>query len=406
MGSDSEGTLRTHVSRAQEQLETLRPLLEGDARDARDHALDRPTTRAAQQFREAVVQLQRRSEERIALERRRNELEASLQEILHRAEDTETSKEENIYQELQQRLSETSQLPLETQRSLEALKSRGDTEKRSMDETAQQLQQKLRAATISESCEPEILESTLQERYQHGLAMAEAKRVMKRMEDACEPSCSEECQSARLELNSVEKRFEEQLLRQKKQVDAKEKLKHSHTSGDPDCLEGALQEAQDHGLEEEHLLPAQARLRELRTAERQVQKAIETADRVHLTAAVEEAGRQGLKTALVDEALQKLQSSKTGNLIAAIRERDYHGLKNAIAEAESRKPHEVAEVADVLSQAKDVHETLDTVAKDVSAALRTMKFEDLQRSVKEAAQHKIVTEDVKKAEGPSAPSSH
>lgn len=38
-----------------------------------------------------------------------------------------------------------------------------------MDETAQQLQQKLRAATISESCEPEILESTLQERYQHGL---------------------------------------------------------------------------------------------------------------------------------------------------------------------------------------------------------------------------------------------
>ncbi|CAK9108159.1 unnamed protein product, partial [Durusdinium trenchii] len=226
--------------------------------------------------------------------------------------------------------------------------------------------------------------------------MAEAKRVMKRMEDACEPSCSEECQSARLELNSVEKRFEEQLLRQKKQA---EKLKHSHTSGDPDCLEGALQEAQDHGLEEEHLLPAQARLRELRTAERQVQKAIETADRVHLTAAVEEAGRQGLKTALVDEALQKLQSSKTGNLIAAIRERDYHGLKNAIAEAESRKPHEVAEVADVLSQAKDVHETLDTVAKDVSAALRTMKFEDLQRSVKEAAQHKIVTEDVKKAEG-------
>ena len=38
-------------------------------------------------------------------------------------------------------------------------------------------------------------------------------------QDACEPSCSEECQSARLELNSVEKRFEEQLLRQKKQAE-------------------------------------------------------------------------------------------------------------------------------------------------------------------------------------------
>lgn len=36
------------------------------------------------------------------------------------------------------------------------------------------------------------------------------------------------------------------------------RLKHSHGSGDPDCLEGALQEAQDHGLDEEHLVPAQA----------------------------------------------------------------------------------------------------------------------------------------------------
>ena len=35
------------------------------------------------------------------------------------------------------------------------------------------------------------------------------------------------------------------------------RLKHSHGSGDPDCLEGALQEAQDHGLDEEHLVPAQ-----------------------------------------------------------------------------------------------------------------------------------------------------
>ena len=35
------------------------------------------------------------------------------------------------------------------------------------------------------------------------------------------------------------------------------RLKHSHGSGDPDCLEGALQEAQDHGLEDEHLMAAQ-----------------------------------------------------------------------------------------------------------------------------------------------------
>ena len=39
-----------------------------------------------------------------------------------------------------------------------------------------------------------------------------------RHEDACGPSCGEECQQARLELQSVEKRFEEQLLQQKKQA--------------------------------------------------------------------------------------------------------------------------------------------------------------------------------------------
>jgi len=39
-----------------------------------------------------------------------------------------------------------------------------------------------------------------------------------RHEDACGPSCAEECQQARLELQSVEKRFEEQLLQQKKQA--------------------------------------------------------------------------------------------------------------------------------------------------------------------------------------------
>ena len=41
------------------------------------------------------------------------------------------------------------------------------------------------------------------------------------------------------------------------QQSAAPRLKHSHGSGDPDCLEGALQEAQDHGLDEEHLVPAQ-----------------------------------------------------------------------------------------------------------------------------------------------------
>ena len=423
---------------AVEQVDALRELPEAAAK----------AVGARAQFREAVTQLQRRSNDKKLLEKKRHEMEQSLQQLLTWAEDT--SGDETVYQELQQRISEVSELPVEMQRSLDALKTRGEAvlhEKRSMDETAQQVQQKLRAATLAESCEPEMLEAALQDvavKQRSGAlhraplssqllssarkqlqallqqeleehlrkacapgaiqsggseAMAEAKRVMKRMEDACGPSCAEECQQARLELQSVEKRFEEQLLQQKKQVDAKEKLKHSHGSGDPDCLEGALQEAQDHGLEDEHLMPAQARLRELRTAERQVQKAIETGDRVHLTTALEEAGRQGLKTPVVDEAQQKLQSSKTGKLISAIRERDYHGLHHAIAEAESRHPEEVAEVADVLSQAKEVHQTLDSVAKGVSVALRSMKFEDLQSSVAEAAEHNIVTEDVKKAEG-------
>ena len=111
-----------------------------------------------------MTQLQRRCNEKKALERRRVEVEQSLQQLLTWAEDT--SGDETVYQELQQRISEVSELPTETQRSLETLKTRGEAvlqEKRSMDETAQQVQQKLRAATLAESCEPEMLEAALQD---------------------------------------------------------------------------------------------------------------------------------------------------------------------------------------------------------------------------------------------------
>ncbi|CAE7445834.1 unnamed protein product [Symbiodinium sp. CCMP2592] len=192
---------------------------------------------------------------------------------------------------------------------------------------------------------------------------------------------------------------QEEFGRHKKQVDAKEKLKISHGHGDPEHLESALREAEGCGIEDEHLLQAQSRLRELRTAERQLHSAIEAGDRVHLTSALEEASRNGLKTSKVDEAQRKLQSSKTGALVSAIRSRDYDSLKRAISEAEARRPEEVREIADVLSQAKDVHRTLDAVAKRVSAALRTLNYEDLQSSVEEASQYHIVTDDVKKAEG-------
>lgn len=121
-------------------------------------------TLAVAQFREAVMQLQRRCREKKDLEKRRNEVEQSLQQLLHWAEDT--SGDETVYQELQQRISEVSSLPTETQRSLETLKMRGQAvleEKRSMDETAQQVQQKLRTATLAETCEPEVLEAVLQD---------------------------------------------------------------------------------------------------------------------------------------------------------------------------------------------------------------------------------------------------
>ena len=141
-------------ARAVEHLELLRELP-----DAAERA-----NLAAAQFREAVTQLQRRCNEKKALERRRVEVEQSLQQLLTWAEDT--SGDETVYQELQQRISEVSELPTETQRSLETLKTRGEAvlqEKRSMDETAQQVQQKLRAATLAESCEPEMLEAALQD---------------------------------------------------------------------------------------------------------------------------------------------------------------------------------------------------------------------------------------------------
>ena len=152
--ANSDEVSEAREARAVEHLELLRELP-----DAAERA-----NLAAAQFREAVTQLQRRCNEKKALERRRVEVEQSLQQLLTWAEDT--SGDETVYQELQQRISEVSELPTETQRSLETLKTRGEAvlqEKRSMDETAQQVQQKLRAATLAESCEPEMLEAALQD---------------------------------------------------------------------------------------------------------------------------------------------------------------------------------------------------------------------------------------------------
>jgi len=139
---------------AVEQVDALRELPEAAAK----------AVGARAQFREAVTQLQRRSNDKKLLEKKRQEMEQSLQQLLTWAEDT--SGDETVYQELQQRISEVSELPVEMQRSLDALKTRGEAvlhEKRSMDETAQQVQQKLRAATLAESCEPEMLEAALQD---------------------------------------------------------------------------------------------------------------------------------------------------------------------------------------------------------------------------------------------------
>ena len=147
---DSDATL----ARAEEHLETLQHVP-----DAAEGA-----KLATAQFREAVAQLKRRCNDKKALEKRRGEVEQSLQQLLTWAEDT--SGDATVYQELQQRVLEVAELPTETQRSLETLKMRGEAvlqEKRSMDETAQQVQQKLRAATLAESSEPEMLEAALQD---------------------------------------------------------------------------------------------------------------------------------------------------------------------------------------------------------------------------------------------------
>ena len=117
------------------------------------------------QFREAVTQVATTLQRQKSSWRRNvTRWNNRYNQLLTWAEDT--SGDETVYQELQQRISEVSELPVEMQRSLDALKTRGEAvlhEKRSMDETAQQVQQKLRAATLAESCEPEMLEAALQD---------------------------------------------------------------------------------------------------------------------------------------------------------------------------------------------------------------------------------------------------
>lgn len=72
------------------------------------------------------------------------------------------------------------------------------------------------------------------------------------------------------------------------QREAIEKLKHCLNSGDPRCVEEALQRAESCGLADVHRIDAEARLQELQTAERQLQSALETEDRVHLSVALED----------------------------------------------------------------------------------------------------------------------
>ncbi|CAE8629250.1 unnamed protein product, partial [Polarella glacialis] len=347
---------------------------------------------AASRFGEAVAEMKRRAQERREQQQRNTELEGSLRELVSRAESAGGADEhQTAYHELHQTLRQVDGLVeggapgAPGGEALEALRRKAGAvlqEKKTMDETAQQAEARLREATLATTSTPEMLESALQDvavKQQSGAlhrsslsaslldsarrqllallrpeleehmrkvrapgaaesasgaeALASARHVLQRMEAACQPTCAEECREAARRCEEAESELQEGQRQHRSRAEAKEKLRHCHGSGDPVCLEAALNEARSIGVPDAHTLEAEARLRELRTAERQVQKALEAGDRVHLSAALEEAARQGLKTPVVDEAQQKLQSSKTSGLVSAIRQRDYHGLRQAIAEA-------------------------------------------------------------------------
>ena len=143
-------------ARATELEEALAPL-------DRAERLDRARL-AASRFREAAAELRRACAERRRVDERRRTLERSLTQLV---DDADGSDEEHAerFEELRSALQETAGLPAEAQQSLRPLQTRGQNlleEKRTMEETAQQLQTKLREATLATS-QPEMLEAVLQD---------------------------------------------------------------------------------------------------------------------------------------------------------------------------------------------------------------------------------------------------
>lgn len=139
-------------ARATELEEALAPL-------DRSERLDRARL-AASRFREAAAELRRACAERRRVDERRRTLERSLTQLV----DDDGSDEHERFEELRSALQETAGLPAEAQQSLRPLQTRGQNlleEKRTMEETAQQLQTKLREALATS--QPEMLEAVLQD---------------------------------------------------------------------------------------------------------------------------------------------------------------------------------------------------------------------------------------------------
>jgi len=129
-----------------------------------------------------------------------------------------------------------------------------------------------------------------------------------------------------------------------------------------------------------------------------LQAALEAGDRVHLNSALEDAERRQLQTPTLDEARRQLQGSKTGSLVEAIQRCDYVALGRAIAEAESRSPEELAQICDVLAQARAEHARLHAVAGNIADALGSLNHEALRSACADAKRSNVVTDDLRKAE--------
>eukprot|EP00929_Paragymnodinium_shiwhaense_P017853 TRINITY_DN12766_c0_g2_i1.p1 TRINITY_DN12766_c0_g2~~TRINITY_DN12766_c0_g2_i1.p1 ORF type:complete len:3238 (-),score=874.93 TRINITY_DN12766_c0_g2_i1:313-10026(-) len=443
------------LDRAKECAEELRQLPE-------DPALARANL-AVTHFLQAVQQLEVRVEMLKGRQQKQAELEARLRDLIRRVEEakgTSTGPYEELEAALREADELLGGEPDESdspgsgsESALRKLRRQGAKqlqEKKSMDRTAQHVESRLREAYLSSSPSPEELEAALNDvdvKHTSGAlhrdtlsatvvhsarkqlaamwkpeleahlekaaapassefshtdrveALGRAKKLHQRIDTVCRAACPEEIDEAAERLDTVHKELMKEGDQRSAQQEARGRLQHCLASGDPRDIEEALQQAAACSLPDAETFEASARHRELSTAERQLQSALETGDRVHLSTALEEATRQGLRTPAVDQAQQRLQSSKTSSLVAAIKQRDYQSLGCAIAEAEGRHPDEVAEIHDVLTQAKAEHEKLDAVAKAVQAALGTLSYEDLQKSVGEAKRQHVVTEAVRKAEG-------